>query len=375
MSGTIGVEPDPAFPGGHALLRVRGAGKFAGPAGFWIKRDDYDEGVFGPRGWQVADALLTPDGHSVEGNDLLLHIGPAVVQHLDSAVYRIGVPAVGVETNVFWPDLPLLAGDALNMVAEPAAAEARATPEPNPKILRPGPETQAKRPEPVATPHWRDGTPAAGGAGPDATVAIKPPPPGAGQPVPPVDAEPEKRNWLPVTALLLAVLAVAGGGGYFGYHWLFPPAQEDAGQSPPATPPSGAPPAPEQPPAGPDLSRMSAAEALRSGASPEALVQEAQRRMQLDGPQRSEALLLLQGAADRNYAPANAALGRLYDPGIPHPPDIQPDARQAASRYRLAVNGGDTSVADARASLQAYLQQQASHGNMFAPLILKEFWP
>ena len=34
MSGTIEVEPDPDFPGGHALLRVRGAGRFGGAAGF-----------------------------------------------------------------------------------------------------------------------------------------------------------------------------------------------------------------------------------------------------------------------------------------------------------------------------------------------------
>jgi hypothetical protein len=373
MSGTIEVEADPDFPGGHALLRVRGAGKFGGPAGFWIKRDDYDEGVFGPRGWQVADALLTPDGHSVEGDDLLLHVGPAVVQHLENAVYRIGVPAVGVETTVFWPDLPLLADEALNIVGEPPPAATQEVTAPPPKILRPGPETQPKRPEPsisVTTP-WRDETPAATKPGPDDTVLIKSQPPGPEHPVQSADPEPA-RNWLPIAGLLLAVLAVAAGGGYFGYRWLFPPAPEVAQQTPPAAP---ATPEPEPSPAGPDLRQMSAAEALRSGASPEALVAEAERRMQLDGPQRSEALLLLHGAADRNYAPAHAALGRLYDPGIPHPLEVQPDARQAAANYRLAVNGGDTSVADARAALQAYLQQQASHGNMFAPLILKEFWP
>jgi hypothetical protein len=107
------------------------------------------------------------------------------------------------------------------------------------------------------------------------------------------------------------------------------------------------------------------------------LLDEAQRRMQLDSAQRSEALLLMQGAADpdRNFAPAHAALARLYDPSLPRPPEIQPDARQAALHYRSAVRGGENAVADERAALRAYLERRQGQGDLYAPLILKEFWP
>jgi hypothetical protein len=361
----VAVEPDPAFPGGHALLRIHGAGKFSDrPAVFSIKRDDYDEAVFGPRGWQVAGALLSPDSQSVEGDDLLLHIGPSVVQHIVSGVYRIAVPAAGVETNVFWPDLPLMADEALNMVAEPVQAQPKMAPPPPRKIQRPGPDRGTAGPRPDPAPGFMGTGPAS-----DDTVKIENKPP---VPPPPTveETDPVRRNWLKLAVSLAVVLVIAGGGGYFAYRWLFPPPPPPVAEDAPKPPPSDNP-----QPQPLDLSHMTAAEALRSGAPPEALLAEAERRMQLDGAQRSEALLLMQGAAARNYLPAHAALGRLYDPDIQHPPEIQADARQAASHYKIAANGGDTSVAEPRAALQAYLQRQASRGDMFAPLILKEFWP
>jgi hypothetical protein len=385
MSGSVAVEPDPAYPAGHAVIRVGGAGQLRGSANFRIKRDDYDEGVFGPNGWQVSDALLLPDAQSVEGNDLLLHIGPSLVQHVVSGVYRLAVPAAGVDTTVFWPDLPLMADEALNMVAEPArdmVAEPYAASALRPQIPRPPPgPAQIPRPPP-APPEMANGSGVASsragfddpsrptGQVPDDTVRVTPSP------------TPERPRWL-VWAILLVVVLIAAGGGYFGYRTLYPPPPEVAEQAPPNPPPPANPPPPEAaeqasptPAPGLDLTHMSAAEALRSSASPEALLREAERRMSLDAAQRSEALLLMQGAADpnRDYAPAHAALGRLYDPGLQHPPEIEADARQAAIHYRAAVQGGDNSVVDARAALKAYLEQRSQHGDLYAPLILKEFW-
>jgi TPR repeat protein len=120
---------------------------------------------------------------------------------------------------------------------------------------------------------------------------------------------------------------------------------------------------------------MTGIELARSGAAPEVLLREAERRMQLGGDHRNDALLLMQVAADRNYAPAHAALGRFYDPDLPHPPDIQSDEHQAALQYHAAAQGGDNSVAEARAALKAYLEQRAGLGDVFAPQILRDFWP
>jgi hypothetical protein len=373
MRGQITVEPDPAYPAGHAVIRVPGAGHVGGSTSFRISRDDYDDGVFGTNGWQVADELLTPDAGTTDGDDLLLHIGPSVVQRVVSGIYRVAVPAAHVDMPVSWPDLPLLTDEALNMVAEPTRGAPRVVQARRPVIQRQGQvatahedgiRTPPKQPKPDATADTIQARP------------ITPPIDPAPRPIAP---PPQTRTRLPWVALL-AVLILAGGvGGYFAYyHWLSPPAVI-AEQSPPETP--SAPPSvspPTSPPSqGPDLQHMSAGDALRSGASPEALLREAERRMQLDGPQRSEALLLMQGAADsdRNYAPAHAALARLYDPSLQHPPEIQPDARQAAIHYRSAIRGGDNSVADARAALKAYLEQQSQRGDLYAPLILKEFWP
>ena len=136
MSGAVDVQADPKYSAGHAVILVRGAGHFAGAVDFRIRRDDFDDGVFGANGWQVADALLTPDEKSVDGNDLLLHVGPSIVQHIDSGIYHFVLPAAGLETTMFWPDLPLLADGPSDIIAEHARAKQRAAPPRNPTILR-----------------------------------------------------------------------------------------------------------------------------------------------------------------------------------------------------------------------------------------------
>src|SRR4051812_42477275 len=118
MSGTVRIEQDTAYPAGHAVIRIVGVAGSNGPFGYRLRRDEFDEGNFGPLGWQVAEALLSPAEHSTDGGDLLLHVGPSVVQHIVSGVYHFALPAAGIETVVFWPDLPLLPDTALNMIAE-----------------------------------------------------------------------------------------------------------------------------------------------------------------------------------------------------------------------------------------------------------------
>jgi len=366
VSGTATVEPDPRHPAGHALIRLRDAAGFAGPYEFCIRRDDFDDGVLGPGGWQVADARLRPEARSVDGNDLLLHVGPAVVQRIMSGVYHFALPGAGIETAVVWPDLPLLSEGALNIVAEPARAASRSGPAPRPQIRRRAPEATPDGASDVAP-----GAAASGVAGktpPDADATALPPP----LPVP----RPSRSPWLWLGGLAL-LLALVAGGGYLAYRHLHPPPPPSPPPPRPVVAPEQPPnpPPPPRPPAAPDLTAMTAIEAMRSGAPPEALLTEAQRRMALGGAKANDGLMLMQAAADRDYAPAHAALGRLYDPNLQHPPEIQPDPREAAKHYRAAIRGGDASVSDARQALNAYLQQQAQRDDLYAPQILKDFWP
>ncbi len=367
MSGAVDVQADPKYSAGHAVILVRGAGHFAGAVDFRIRRDDFDDGVFGANGWQVADALLTPDEKSVDGNDLLLHVGPSIVQHIDSGIYHFVLPAAGLETTMFWPDLPLLADGPSDIIAEHARAKQRAAPPRNPTILRQPleppaplePTVRVERAEPSNT------SPAATTV--DDTVQIPRP---ATEPEPLPVASSKKWRWL----LLLLVL-LGAGGGYLGFRWFNPPqpipeppvAQEQRPEQP-----SQVAPAPTPPPAQ-NFENMSAIDVIRSGAAPDALLREAERRLQLGGPKTNDALLLMQAAADRGYAPAHAALGRFYDPNL-HPRDVTPDPRQAALHYRAAARGGDTTTGDARAALKSWLERQAQQNDLYAPLILKEFW-
>jgi hypothetical protein len=186
--------------------------------------------------------------------------------------------------------------------------------------------------------------------------------------------------------LLLLLIPVAAAGGYLAWRQWQPAALHEAARQAPHAPeastphpqaspsPVGGTPAAPPPPATPDVEHMSGIDLARSHVAPDVLVREAERRMQLGGAQRNDALLLMQVAADRGYAPADAALGRFYDPNLPHPADIHPDEHEAALRYHQAVQGGDNSVADARAALKSYLEQRAQRGDVFAPQILKDFW-
>lgn len=117
---------------------------------------------------------------------------------------------------------------------------------------------------------------------------------------------------------------------------------------------------------------MSVLDLLRGNLAPDVLMREAERRMKQDEAGRGDALRLLMGVADKGHAPAHAALGRFYDPTLPHPPDVTPDARQSARHYRDASAGGDSSVDAPRAALKGWLEQRRD--DPFAPLILKEFW-
>lgn len=344
----VSVTPDPAYPAGHALIRVSGAGGALGAPGFRVQRDaGWGDDKLGPGGWQSSDVLLQPDWAERNGVDLLLHVGWGVCRHLEAGVYEVSLPAADLEpTGVFWPDIAPLHGGSAAMV--------------------PPPRDNAVVPEP------RDAAPPAPVAAPPAPEA----PPVL--PVPP--AERPARGRLPAVAgvVLLAALLTAGGI----YYAATRPADETvpglAGA--PSLPRQPAPtqPTPDpRPPASPgplSLGALSVIDVIARAPDPAAMRAEGERR--LNSARKDDGLLLLEAAADRSDPAAASALARLYDPVVFQPggPIPRPDARQAARYYRDAARGG-ADVAAARDALRQRLQAQAQNGDLGADLMLKDFWP
>jgi len=348
---SIQVEPDPAHPAGHALIRVPNAAAAVGAPGFRLQRDaGWGDDKLGPGGWQSSDALLVPDRAEPDGPDLLLHVGWGVCRHLEAGVYEISVPAAGVtQVGLYWPDIvPLRASAGETVVARSAAA----APAAQPLAPKAGPAPPVP-PMPASLKSAADGT------------AVAP------LPRPTSSAPGIARAAIPVAALLL--LAGAGAGAYY---WLGrTPEQTDAAQAPSApaaAPASSAVPAPGAAPAA--LGGLSVPDVLAQAPNPAAITAEGQSR--LSGNRHDDGLLLLEAAADRADPAAAAALARLYDPVQFQPggPIPQPDPRQAARYYRDAARGG-ADVAAAREALRQNLQTRVQAGDLGANLSLKDFWP
>lgn len=345
---SIQVEPDPAHPAGHALIRVPGAAAAAGAPGFRVQRDaGWGDDKLGPGGWQSSDALLAPDRAEAHGPDLLLHVGWGVCRHLEAGVYEISVPGAGLaQVGAYWPDIvPLHAGGGQPVMAPRTAAEAAPPPDPVPP---PAPE-----PPPVVR--------RTVSVGPASDDAVADPPPG------PAPAAPGVSKAVLLAAGVLGLLA--GGGAYWWVNRT--PTPTDAA---PVAPLAPAPVSPSAAAPAPALGALSVPDVLAQAPNPAAITAEGERRLR--GDRRDDGLLLLEAAADRSDPAAAAALARLYDPVQFRPggPIPQPDARQAARYYRDAARGG-ADVAAAREALRQNLQTRVQAGDLGANLSLKDFWP
>ena len=341
---SITVTADPAHPAGHALVRVAGAAGSVAAPGFRLQRDaGWGDDKLGPGGWQSSDALLQPASAEQDGADLLLHVGWDVCHHLEAGVYELSVPAAGVEpTGVFWPDIVTLhAGSTLPAVPAP-------------------PAPRKPMPKPLDT---------------EATVRIPPviqepvqpsAPPRTGQPKPlPAPGVFARRRRAAVLAGAGLLLLAAGSAYYI--------LRGSAGTTPQVVPPSASAPR-ESTVAAPTLGSLSVPDVIAKAPDTAAIRAEGEQR--LSGNRKDDGLLLLEAAADRADAAANAVLARLYDPVVFQPggPIPRADARQAARYYRDAARGG-ADVATARDALRRLLQTQAQGGNLGADLMLKDFWP
>jgi hypothetical protein len=99
------VEPDPKQPNGYALVRLPGAAAAAADPRFLIRREGYEKGVLGPGGWQVGEGHLSPLSANVDGEDLIIRLGPQVVDLLEPGTVLITVPAAAFDGFAVWPDI------------------------------------------------------------------------------------------------------------------------------------------------------------------------------------------------------------------------------------------------------------------------------
>ena len=348
---SVRVQPDPAYPAGHALITVTGAAAAVGAPGFRIQRDaGWEDDKLGPRGWQGSDALLQPAGAEAVGDDLVLHVGWDVCLHLEAGVYELSVPSAGLApVGVSWPDIaPLHAGAGSIVPPAPAPLAKSAPPRP--------PE-----PDPVPDPPPEARTEAV------AATAAAPEPAAVPKVRPPVPSPPSVRQRVALTAIgfALGLLLVVGGYRYWQGRGTGETAVTEASSVAPTPDPAQAP---------GELDRLSVPQVLASAPNPAALTAEGERRLQSD--RRDDGLLRLEAAADRADPAAAAALARLYDPVLFQPGGAipRPDPRQAARYYRDAAQGG-ADVAAAREALRQNLQARGAAGDLAATLSLKDFWP
>lgn len=338
----IRIEDDPLRPGeGCARLVLPGmAGRSAPAVSF--TREGFGADSLGPDGWQVATGRLAPIEATEEGDALVLVLGPEAAEHLQPGPVRLGIPALGLDQIVIWPDIP----PAVSGRRDGFGAQRRA-------------EAAARRIPQKTAPKPAD----------DATVIVRPPDPAVAPlpetpPIPPPEHPSRTASRLPLLLLLGFAVAAACVAGFM----LWPP----AGPPPVATAPAQ--PAPAQPAADP-TETATPAEIAAMRLPPARVTEIAQRRAARG--RHGDALLLYELAAESQHAPALVALARLYDPASFAAGGAlsAPNAVKAAELWRAAERAGETGAAAPRAALRQRLEAAARDGDPLAALALRDFWP
>ena len=100
------AEPLPEGTPGHGRIVVTGIGAPPGAIAFTLRREGYQLGCLGPRGWQATEEALRAERVAAvpEVGGWAIVLGPDLVRHLRPAPYLLGLPALGEEVAVFWPD-------------------------------------------------------------------------------------------------------------------------------------------------------------------------------------------------------------------------------------------------------------------------------
>lgn len=351
----IAIEEDASRPGeGCARILLPGLAGRAMPNAVTFTREGFGADSLGPDGWQVAAGRVTPIEVTSEGDTLVVVLGPEAAEHLETGPVRMGIPALGLDQVVIWPDIaPAVAGRRGGFGAQ-----------------RRGDAAPRRVPPKAST-----APPAE-----DETVIVKAapePPPPVNERILPPEAPRPNASRLPIALLaVLLLLAGAGAGGWWFWPQIQamvnPPAPQVAQPQPQPQPQPQAQPA-AQP--GDPTENATPAEIAAMRLPPERILAIAQRRSATG--RHGDALLLMELAADQQYGPALAALARLYDPAtfVAGGALSAPNAVKAAELYRGAQRAGEASVAAPRDALRQRLEAASRNGDAIAALALRDFWP
>lgn len=349
------ITPDPQRGAGHARIQLEDCSALAGNA-FTLRRGS-DMKYLAASGWQESEYSLAPDAVDSAGGCVLLFVGPAVVDQLDTlSAYQLGVDGrrYGVEIQQLVYSREHGNGGA--MPDMPPAAVSAPAPEPEP-VPQPEPEP-APLPEPAPAPE----------------PAPQPAPEPGPQTLPVQDIPPRpKSRLLPILLLLLLLLAAAGAAAWYFLVHQRPdapvppvPAQQE---SAPAAP---APAAPSSTPTALETARKH----LRGAADPAASLALAKPlRTPEASPEDSDAaFLLLEDAAQKGNAEAMWLVGQFYDPaaGLPRG-SIPADMSLARQWYEKAKAAGVTQAEASLKALRAHVEAAAAKGDMEAKMLLQSW--
>lgn len=101
----LDIRPHPNRRFGWAELVLRGVTATT-EARFRLRRLDGEPSELGLQGWQNGPSDLIASAVRVEAGDLVLEVGPAVVDYLvEDTQVEVELPAAGVTAFAFWPDI------------------------------------------------------------------------------------------------------------------------------------------------------------------------------------------------------------------------------------------------------------------------------
>ena len=344
---TVIVEQTPDMAAGTARLERPASGTLD-PATLRIAvstpdgRKHLDPSREGAAAWAPGERWFRPDQASLDGETLVLELGPSVTWHLEAHhPYRIGFRddgGVRIDDRASW--IPMRLPSRPPVPAPPAPPrdepepESEAEPEP-PREANPEP---AEDSAPAPAPEPLDEAPAtAPAASTDSTGSSR------------------KRRGIVLPAAAVLALALAAGLWFFFGDRDAPPAspQEGAEESP--APSSGPPPdaeaeetdpAPAAPSSGPEvrppLARGTVRVFLKEKPSAAQALEEAERSGAAGEGDAS--FLLVKYAAREGSAEAARRMGSYYDPATHSPAAgviAAPDPAAAADWYERAAKAGD----------------------------------
>ena len=352
MRASIAVDPERGP--GYGIIEIEGAGETLSPS-FTLQRAS-DGKCLSSGGWQESETAVSPQSWDTDNGNLRLHVGPEVVDELDSLdAYRIGLPGQGACAmrvgRLMYSNISGGQGMGAYSVQDAPAPD----PEPEPVPIMP----QEAEPEPIPEPE-------------PVTPPAEPPLQMASE----AETGHSGRGKTPIIAGALVLLLCAG----LALWWfvLREPENAPLPQPPGQSAANATPGAHNADPGAAAKSPLAAArEQLRGEALPDVSLALAKPMRKADAsPEECDAaFLLLEDAAQKGNGEAMLLVGEYYDPTATLPRGSIPvDMTQAKRWYDEALLKGDKTQAQAALNkLKEYASAEEAKGNVEARALLQSW--